>query len=102
MRAVLKQFQVDGNQNLPEKKHGICRGRVGEPAMAALSRIKHISCQCRFSRRGRRFYARVAKQSPTKIPAKAESASIRDWEAYQILNPSPFTKKMTWSARKIF
>ncbi|KAK8560250.1 hypothetical protein V6N12_013050 [Hibiscus sabdariffa] len=28
--------------------YGIGRGRVGEPAMADLSRIRHISCQPRF------------------------------------------------------
>ncbi|KAK9027818.1 hypothetical protein V6N11_067640 [Hibiscus sabdariffa] len=59
--------------------YGIGRGRVGEPAMAELSRIRHISCQPRFSRRGRRFRqakaancpARTANQSPAEISAEA-------------------------------
>ncbi|KAK8597011.1 hypothetical protein V6N12_065488 [Hibiscus sabdariffa] len=37
--------------------YGIGRGRVGEPAMAELSRIRHISCQPRFTCPGRRFPA---------------------------------------------
>ncbi|KAK8686147.1 hypothetical protein V6N13_125174 [Hibiscus sabdariffa] len=42
--------------------YGIGRGRVGEPAMADLSKIRHISCQPRFSRRGRRFSAKPRQQ----------------------------------------
>ncbi|KAL4385830.1 hypothetical protein GQ457_15G019190 [Hibiscus cannabinus] len=66
--------------------YGICRGRVGEPVTADLSRIMHISCQPRFSHRGRRFPprpkvhvqdkaancpARASNQSPAEIPAEA-------------------------------
>ncbi|KAL4368919.1 hypothetical protein GQ457_05G023590 [Hibiscus cannabinus] len=66
--------------------YGICRGRVGEPITADLSRIMHISCQPRFSRRGRRFPprskifrqakaancpARIVNQSPAEILADA-------------------------------
>ncbi|KAL4278413.1 hypothetical protein GQ457_03G016950 [Hibiscus cannabinus] len=66
--------------------YGICWGRVGEPVTADLSRIMHISCQPRFSRRGRRFPprpkifrqakavncpARASNQSPAEIPAEA-------------------------------
>ncbi|KAK9029003.1 hypothetical protein V6N11_026133 [Hibiscus sabdariffa] len=46
--------------------YGICRGRVGEPATADLSRIRHISCQCRFSRRGRRFPAKAEDFTPSQ------------------------------------
>ncbi|KAK9018973.1 hypothetical protein V6N11_034016 [Hibiscus sabdariffa] len=75
------------------RNYGIGWGRVGEPTMADLSRIRHISCQPRFSRRGRRFPAeaedfpprpkifrqakaancpaRTANQSPAEIPAEA-------------------------------
>ncbi|KAK8563293.1 hypothetical protein V6N12_035443 [Hibiscus sabdariffa] len=66
--------------------YGIGRGRVGKPAMAELSRIRHISCQPRFTCPGRRFPAeaedfrqakaancpaRTANQSPAEIPAEA-------------------------------
>ncbi|KAK8652445.1 hypothetical protein V6N13_126477 [Hibiscus sabdariffa] len=37
--------------------YGICRGRVGEPATTYLSRIRHISCQPRFSRQGQKLPA---------------------------------------------
>ncbi|KAK8975631.1 hypothetical protein V6N11_005007 [Hibiscus sabdariffa] len=46
--------------------YGIGRGRVGEPAMADLSRIRHISCKPRFSRRGRRFPAQAEDFPPSQ------------------------------------
>ncbi|KAK8670710.1 hypothetical protein V6N13_037328 [Hibiscus sabdariffa] len=46
--------------------YGIGRGRVGEPAMADLSRISHISCQPRFSRRGRRFSTEAEDFPPSQ------------------------------------
>ncbi|KAK8556268.1 hypothetical protein V6N12_002678 [Hibiscus sabdariffa] len=127
MGVVLKQYQVDDIQNLPGKKHGICRGRAGEPATADWSRFRHISCQCRFSRQDNRFsrpggdfplrqqISHLLRQAWTRNTKRSaigssyfseysctESVSIRDREAYQIFIPSSCTKKMTWSASKIF
>ncbi|KAK8562797.1 hypothetical protein V6N12_010867 [Hibiscus sabdariffa] len=54
--------------------YGISRGRVGEPAMAELSRIRHISCQPRFTCPGRRFPADTAGR---RFPAMADLSRIR-------------------------
>ncbi|KAK8597273.1 hypothetical protein V6N13_001911 [Hibiscus sabdariffa] len=53
--------------------YGIGRGRVGEPAMADLSRIRHISCQPRFTCPGRRFSADTAGR---RFPAMADLSKI--------------------------
>ncbi|KAL4366466.1 hypothetical protein GQ457_05G027400 [Hibiscus cannabinus] len=92
------KFPADGRFSRPHCGHISRRGRkwnsrlkpdlelVGEPVTADLSRIMHISCQPRFSRRGRRFpprpkifrqakaahcLVRTANQSPAEIPAEA-------------------------------
>ncbi|KAK8621619.1 hypothetical protein V6N13_081052 [Hibiscus sabdariffa] len=54
--------------------YGIGQGRVGEPAMAELSRIRHISCQPRFTCPGRRFPADTAGR---RFPAMADLSRIR-------------------------
>ncbi|KAK8571029.1 hypothetical protein V6N13_094126 [Hibiscus sabdariffa] len=54
--------------------YGIGRGRVGEPAMAELSRIRHISCQPRFTCPGQRFPADTAGR---RFPAMADLSKIR-------------------------
>ncbi|KAK8597195.1 hypothetical protein V6N12_065671 [Hibiscus sabdariffa] len=53
--AVLKQSRLITFRTRQGSNYDICRNRVGEPATVELSRIRHISCQSRFTRPGRRF-----------------------------------------------
>ncbi|KAK8701848.1 hypothetical protein V6N13_020226 [Hibiscus sabdariffa] len=63
--------------------YGIGRGRAGELAMAELSRIRHISCQPRFSRRGRRFPAE-AEDFP---PSQGSKLSLQDSKSVTCRDP---------------